>query len=211
MRSQVQLFCDPMDCQAPLSLGCPRQEYWSSCHSLLQGIFLTQGVNPCLLHWQVPPGKPCQSTEQCVLLRKDLKWSRKSLLIIINSYYCEKHKNAILVYFIEGLLIDQSDKANNQGRKWTNARLFFLFFFPFPSYSFHLPSVRPKIRAFVPRRKNRKLFCNSYGKSRKLFVQFSETSHRLLRHHPSLSCKFHKGRGWGVFPWPFHSLLFLCH
>ena len=45
--------------------------------------------------------------------------------------------------------------------------------------------------------KNHKLFCNSYGKSRKLFVQFSETSHRLLCHHPSLSCKFHKGRGWG--------------
>ena len=22
------------------------------CHSLLQGIFLTQGSNPCLLHWQ---------------------------------------------------------------------------------------------------------------------------------------------------------------
>ena len=37
------------------------------CHTLLQGIFLTQGLNPCLLcllHWQVgclplaPPGKP---------------------------------------------------------------------------------------------------------------------------------------------------------
>ena len=27
----VRLFCDPMDCspQAPLSLGFPRQEYWS--------------------------------------------------------------------------------------------------------------------------------------------------------------------------------------
>ena len=22
------------------------------CHSILQGIFLTQGSNPCLLHWQ---------------------------------------------------------------------------------------------------------------------------------------------------------------
>ena len=38
-----------------------------SCHSLLQGIFPTQGLNPCLLHilhWQsdslplTPPGKP---------------------------------------------------------------------------------------------------------------------------------------------------------
>ena len=43
-----------------------RQEYWSELHALLQGIFLTQGLNPCLrglLHLQVaslptePPGK----------------------------------------------------------------------------------------------------------------------------------------------------------
>ena len=30
--------------------GFPRQEYWSGCHFLLQGIFPTQGSNPCLLH-----------------------------------------------------------------------------------------------------------------------------------------------------------------
>ena len=34
---------------APLSLGFFRQEYWSGCHFLLQGIFLTQGLNPYLL------------------------------------------------------------------------------------------------------------------------------------------------------------------
>ena len=45
--------------------------------------------------------------------------------------------------------------------------------------------------------KNHKLFCNSYGKTHKLFVQFSETSHRLLCHHPSLPCKFPTGRDWG--------------
>ena len=42
---------------APLSTGFSRQEYWSGlpCHALLQGIFPTQGSNPCLLcllHWQ---------------------------------------------------------------------------------------------------------------------------------------------------------------
>ena len=37
--------------QAPLSMGFSRQEYWSG-HFLLQGIFSTQGSNPCLLHWQ---------------------------------------------------------------------------------------------------------------------------------------------------------------
>ena len=30
-----------------------RQEYWSGCHFLLQGIFLTQGSNLLFLHWQV--------------------------------------------------------------------------------------------------------------------------------------------------------------
>ena len=36
--------------QAPLSMGFPRQEYWSGTHTLLQGIFLTQGSNLGLLH-----------------------------------------------------------------------------------------------------------------------------------------------------------------
>ena len=39
--------------QAVLSMGFPRQEYWSGLHFLLQEIFLTQGLNPNLLHWQV--------------------------------------------------------------------------------------------------------------------------------------------------------------
>ena len=53
-------------------MGFSRQEYWSGLPFLLQGIFLTQGLNPhllCLLHWQagslplVPPG-----TYKCSLL-----------------------------------------------------------------------------------------------------------------------------------------------
>ena len=67
--SRVQL-CDPMDCCPPGS-ACPRDSPGKNsgvgCCTLLQGIFLTQGSNPCLLHllyWQVdslplaPPGKP---------------------------------------------------------------------------------------------------------------------------------------------------------
>ena len=48
----IQLFATPwtVACQAPLSMGFSRQEYWSECHFLLQGIFLTQGLNSCLLH-----------------------------------------------------------------------------------------------------------------------------------------------------------------
>ena len=59
--SHVQLFATPwtVACQAPLSMGFSRQEYWSGllCPPPgLQGIFPTQGSNPhflCLLHWQV--------------------------------------------------------------------------------------------------------------------------------------------------------------
>ena len=58
----------------PSRLFCP----WDSpdkntrggCHALLQGIFLTQGSNPCLfhlLHWQIgsSPGKPSLALADC--------------------------------------------------------------------------------------------------------------------------------------------------
>ena len=43
----------PWTHQAPLSMEFSRQEYWSGCHFLLQGIFWTQGSNSHLRHWQV--------------------------------------------------------------------------------------------------------------------------------------------------------------
>ena len=50
----VWLFATPwtVACQAPLSMGFPRQETTVGCDFLLQGIFLTQGSNLHLLHWQ---------------------------------------------------------------------------------------------------------------------------------------------------------------
>ena len=64
-------LCDPWTVarQAPLSKEFSRicKNTGTGCHFLLQGIFLTQGSNPCLLHllhWQVdssplaPPAKP---------------------------------------------------------------------------------------------------------------------------------------------------------
>ena len=41
--------------QAPLSMDSPGKNTGVGCHFLLQGIILTQGLNPCLLHllhWQ---------------------------------------------------------------------------------------------------------------------------------------------------------------
>ena len=68
--NQVQLFVTPWTVahQAPLSMEFSRQECWSGCHFLLQGIFPTQGLNPFLLQiycigrqdslLTVPPRKP---------------------------------------------------------------------------------------------------------------------------------------------------------
>ena len=49
--SRVRLFVTlwTVAHQAPLSMGFYRQEYWSGLHFLLQGIFLTQGLNPHFL------------------------------------------------------------------------------------------------------------------------------------------------------------------
>ena len=52
--------------QAPLPMGFPRQEYWTGCHFLLQGIVLIQGLNPGLLlgrqvlyHWPTREAFEC--------------------------------------------------------------------------------------------------------------------------------------------------------
>ena len=52
--SSVWLFCDPTDCSLPGSSvrGFPGKKTGVGCHRLLQEIFLTQGANLHLLHWQ---------------------------------------------------------------------------------------------------------------------------------------------------------------
>ena len=40
-------------CQSPLFMNFPGSTAGVGCHFLLQGIFLTQGLNTCLLHWHI--------------------------------------------------------------------------------------------------------------------------------------------------------------
>ena len=49
--SRVQLFATPWTVarQAPLSIDSPGKNTGVACHALFQGIFLTQGLNRCLL------------------------------------------------------------------------------------------------------------------------------------------------------------------
>ena len=51
MLSHVQLFAVPWTVsQVPLSMEFPGENTRVGCHFLLQAIFPTQGLNPCLLH-----------------------------------------------------------------------------------------------------------------------------------------------------------------
>ena len=46
-------LCDPMDCSLPWLLcpwNSPGKNTGMDCHSLLQGIFMAQGLNPGFLH-----------------------------------------------------------------------------------------------------------------------------------------------------------------
>ena len=87
MLSHVQLFVTPWTVahQAPLSMGFPRQEYWTGLpfHS---GIFLIWELNPhllCLLNWQADSlplghlGSLYHTTEKVKLLLSDFSINRQ--------------------------------------------------------------------------------------------------------------------------------------
>ena len=87
----LQIFCSvasvvsnslrPHGLQAPPCRDFPGKNTGVGCHFLLQGIFLTQELNPhllYLLHWQVgflplmPPGKPTRTINVFKMIR-DIK------------------------------------------------------------------------------------------------------------------------------------------
>ena len=76
--SSIQLFVTlwAVAHQVPLFMNSPGKNIGVGCHALLQGIFITQGLNPCLLyllHWQAGSlplalfGKP-QDDSTCTVL-----------------------------------------------------------------------------------------------------------------------------------------------
>ena len=126
-------------CQSPLSVGFSRPEYWSGAHSLLQGIFLTQWLNPCLLCllcWQVgslsvapPVGFILALFSFCALISSGpdylfpyvrevslrtlipkVKLLLETMLAIVKTTL--KSRNIIAVYFIFLNLIQNQPHAN---------------------------------------------------------------------------------------------------
>ena len=91
MLSHSAVFlCDPVDCSPPGSSVhgiFPGKHIGVRCHSLLQGIFLTQRSNLSLLHCRQillpsePPGQNCNSN----LPTHPNQCSRRTLLMAIHS------------------------------------------------------------------------------------------------------------------------------
>ena len=91
--SHVWLFMTPwtVACQAPWNF--PGKNTGEKCHFLLQGIFLTQGLNPsclCLLHWQADSlplpylGSPWTVSNICLStpeVSDRLRWSKYNFLL----------------------------------------------------------------------------------------------------------------------------------
>ena len=80
--SRVSLFATlwTVARQAPLYGDSPDKNTGVGCHALLQGIFLTQGLNShllCLLHWQVG-SLPLAPPTVCTLLPKIHELERRS-------------------------------------------------------------------------------------------------------------------------------------
>ena len=109
--SHVRLFATPWAVarQAPLSMGFSRQEYWMSCHALLQGVFLTQGSNlhhasPTLagrffncITWEDHYGWGCFSNWVCLIIFYNQ-------VKAIHLFLQECYRNDIWYFFVKHIL-----------------------------------------------------------------------------------------------------------
>ena len=107
-------------CQAPLSVGFSRQEYWSGLHFLLQGIFLTQESNtgflPCrqILYWLSYKGSPLTTLVWSSYLHQC--WCSLALFLMEHNvrcfYKCKKRSKY------------ESQEAVGRGERWQAASSF---------------------------------------------------------------------------------------
>ena len=121
--SHVQLFATlwTVAQQASLSMGFSRQEYWSGLPFLLQRIFSTCGLNPCLLsllnckqilyHLRISSLKPLLHNSQLILVN-GASLSRYGLMIsILIQQKCYKNGN-------NGFPISKAKLVITRRRQW---------------------------------------------------------------------------------------------
>ena len=118
---RIQRFVTPWITvfQAPLSIGSPRQEHWSGCRFLLQGISPTQGDTwdtwtsrvSCIGRWfftTAPPGKPRQRLSHEMLRQiwiTILSEKKKKLMLLLNASIHRKSKGSFLLHTFELLYL----------------------------------------------------------------------------------------------------------
>ena len=84
-------------CQAPLSMDFPGKNTGVGFHFLLQGIFLMQGLNLFLLHWQVG-SLPLSHLRSYSQNTKDVSsrfWRTQKLPLIYTSLYPKRIEQEI--------------------------------------------------------------------------------------------------------------------
>ena len=77
------ILCDSVDWRLLCPWDFPGKNTWVACHFFLQGTFLTQGLNPHLLHWQADslPLSCLGSPYKSKLMLKDIIFKDFSLKI----------------------------------------------------------------------------------------------------------------------------------
>ena len=103
-------LCDSMDCSPPGSSvhgDSPGKNTEVGCHALLQGIFPTQGLNPCLLcllHWQVGslPQAPPRNLDKWI---NNMIYSKNGILFAIK-------RNELLIHattciYLENIMLKE--------------------------------------------------------------------------------------------------------
>ena len=106
--------------QAALSVGFLGQEYWSGLHFLLQQIFLIQGSNSCLLHWQADS----YHWENIIII---VNICKNHVIIVIECLelikHMQSHHSSLLselhpCYRWESQAHEDWARDNNQGLPW---------------------------------------------------------------------------------------------
>ena len=114
------------------------------CHALLQGVFPTQGLNPCLLHFQADSLPPSQQGSPCSLYCSAAQ--RRPALCAPQTAPCHTYPSFTVFWSLLKLMSIESVMPSNH----------LILSLPLPL----LPAVFPSIRVFF----NESALCNSWPK-----------------------------------------------
>ena len=108
----------------------PDKDTGVGCHFLLQGIFTTQGSNPCLLHWQAgslpaaPPGKPLYNILE-IKMPSQFASLQLFFLILLKRIQQRKRNHPLFVSRREALSLDCSEEEISRRNNYYSYDFYF--------------------------------------------------------------------------------------